>query len=135
MLTFGRSTTSTRSGSRGGIVVDGAAVVASMFNRKADGIRPRAAAVVVKHAGKAADRMKERTTSTRIEGSITSDGSATTSGTTVYADAGPDRRVSNQAWIARFLEAGTVKMAPQPFAQPSADETLPGFVSDMRDLL
>jgi hypothetical protein len=129
-----RVSTSRRGAARG-IVVDGADVVAAAFDRDASTIRPKAEAVVVEFARRAAAGMIERTTSQRVKESITADNSATTTRTGVHADAGPDRRVSNQAFIARFLEHGTVHHAPREFAQPTADELAKPFGDAIAELL
>ena len=50
------------------------------------------------------------------------------------ADAGPDPRADESAFVARFLEHGTVKMSPQPFVGPAADQTFPEFAKDIANL-
>lgn len=129
-----RVTEATRTSKRA-VVVEGFDVVASSFERDASTIRSRAARTVLEHARQAADEMRTLTGSSRVAESITSDTEASSTPTGVYADAGPDRRKSNQAFIARFLERGTVKMAPQPFAQPASDRVAPAFARAVRELL
>lgn len=137
---FGSSRTSTAShtGTRGGLVVDGVDLIVSDFMREANTVRPRAERVVVKHADKAAQRMRNNVPigppTLHVLNSITSDQRATTDGTRVWADAGPDPSADEGAFVARFLEHGTVHMGPQPFVGPAGDATLPEFVTDVRGL-
>lgn len=121
-----------------GIVVDGVDEVTSMFTRKATTIRPQAGVVAVRHAAKAAQRMRDTVAIGPDPGhvldSITEDTRPTFHRTEVYADAGPDPRADESAFVARFLEHGTVKMAPQPFVGPAADRTFPDFADDIAKL-
>lgn len=109
--------------------------VVSTFTRKATAIRPEAGAVAVRHAAKAAERMRNRVPigpePWHVLNSITEDEEPTFDRTTVYADAGPDPAADPGAFVARFLENGTVRQAPQPFAGPAADETFPEFARDI----
>lgn len=127
----------TRAGKTGGVLVEGLDEVVRMFLRGADEIRPQAADVTTKYAEKLADKMRDLVPV--VEGdvleSITSDGSATTSGNQVYADAGPDPSANDQSFVSRFLEYGTVKMSPKPFVGPAADQIIPEFEKALRDLV
>lgn len=118
-----------------GIVVDGVDAVTAMFTRKATTIRPKAGVVAVQHAAKAAQRMRDTVAigpdPHHVLDSITEDTRPTFERTTVYADAGPDPRADIGAFVARFLEHGTVNMAPQPFVGPAADQTFPEFSKDI----
>lgn len=112
------------------VVVEGLDAVVSDLTRKADRIRPEAERVVVEHAAKMAQRMRDRVPigEGKTLESISSDDQASRDGTSVYADAGAE-------WfVARFLEHGTVNMAPRPFVGPAADDTIPGFERDLRRL-
>ncbi len=129
-----------QSGHQGGsgFVVDGVDAVQSMFTRKAATIRPQAGVVAVRHAAKAAQRMRDTVPigpdPHHVLDSITEESRPTVDRTTVYADAGPDPRADEGAFVARFLEHGTVKQAPQPFVGPAADKTFPEFVKDLAKL-
>lgn len=90
--------------------------------------------VLQEQAGRLRLAMIRRTRSRRIAASVTADPSPTPTPTGLYTEVGPDSRVSNQAFIARFHERGTVKMAPRPFAGPAADEIAPGFGDAMSEL-
>lgn len=129
------SSAASHTGTRGGIVLDGLDEVVSMFTRKAATIRPAAGAVTVRHAGKVAQRMRDTVAigpdPHHVLDSITSDERPTFDRTTVYADAGPDPRADEGAFVARFLEHGTVRQAPQPFVGPAADRTVPEFLKDL----
>lgn len=130
-----RSSTSTASH---GAVVDGADQVVRSFLREAVTIAPKAAAVTVAVAAKAAQRMRNRVPigppTLHVLNSITSDTTPNKAGAGVYADAGPDPTADAGAFVGRFLEHGTVKMAPRPFVGPAGDETLPEFIEAMRKL-
>lgn len=138
MFGSSRSSVASHTGTRGGVVVDGVDLVVSDFMREAVEVRPRAERVVVHHADKAAQRMRNRVPigppTLHVLNSITSDQHATTDGIRVWADAGPDPTADEGAFVARFLEHGTVHQPPQPFVGPSGDETLPEFVDDIRGL-
>lgn len=118
--------------------IDGLEHVTSMFTRKAATIRPLAGAVAVKHAANVARRMRDRVPigpePWHVLNSITEDDEPTFDRTTVYADAGPDPAADPGAFVARFIENGTVKQAPQPFAGPAADATFPEFLRDLKGL-
>lgn len=118
-----------------GIVVDGTDEITSMFTRKATTIRPAAGVVAVKHAAKAAQQMRDTVAigpdPHHVLDSITEDDRPTFHRTEVWADAGPDPRADEGAFVARFLENGTVKQAPQPFVGPAADRTFPEFAKDI----
>lgn len=118
--------------------IDGLDRVTTMFDRKAATIRPRAGKVAVDHAEKAAQGMRDVVAigpdPHHVLNSITSDSRPTFRRTEVYADAGPDPRADPGAYVARFLEGGTVKQAPQPFVGPTADRTFPGFARDIAGL-
>lgn len=132
------SRVASHTGSRGGIVIDGVDEVTSMFTRKATTIRPAAGKVAVEHARKAAQRMRDTVAigpdPHHVLDSITSDEAPTFRRTEVYADAGPDPRADEGAFVARFLEHGTVKQAPQPFVGPAADRQFPEFAKDIAKL-
>lgn len=121
--------------SRSGIIVDGVDAVVTRFTRDAASIRPQAGAVVVHHAERAAQRMRDTVAigpdPHHVLDSITADTRPTIDRTEVYADAGPDPRADEGAFVARFLEHGTVKQAPQPFVGPAADRTIPEFIRDI----
>lgn len=120
------------------IVLEGVDGVVSMFGRKAETIRPKAGAVAVRHAAKAAQRMRDIVPigpdPLHVIESITSDDRPTFNRTEVYADAGPDPRADEGAFVARFLESGTVKQAPTPFVGPTADRQFPEFAKDIARL-
>src|SRR5687768_1281632 len=90
-LSSTHTSAASRSGSQG-VVIEGLDVVVRDFTREAVTIRPNAEKVVVDYAAKAADRM--RVLVPIDEGatldSISSDSKATTDGSSVYADAGPE---------------------------------------------
>jgi HK97 gp10 family phage protein len=119
---------------QGGVVVEGVDAVVSNFRFRADSIRPLAAQVAVSHAERAANLMRDRVPVRHgnVLDSITADEKATTDRSGVYADAGPDTRANKAAFVARFLEHGTVKMAPRPFVGPAADQVLPEFHEAIR---
>lgn len=138
MPTFSYVSTSTRRGhstKRKEWVVEGVDVVVQSFTTKAATIRPKAEAIAVKYAREAADAMLRNTNAARVKQAITADAHATRTVTGFYADAGPDKRVSNQAFIAHFLEYGTVKHGPKPFARPAADEVQPKFLDALKKIL
>lgn len=120
------------------IEIDGLDLVATMFTHKAAAIRPAAGLVAVRHAAEAAQRMRDIVPigpePYHVLNSITSDERPTFHRTEVYADAGPDPRADPGAYVARFLERGTVKQAPQPFAGPTADRQFPEFTRDIAKL-
>lgn len=142
MATFSRIQTATRgrSGDRDrrgrfvkhtGIVVEGVDVVASRFALRAATIGPKAGQVAVDAARRAADAMRSNIAVDKghVRDSITSDTEPTEVETGVYADAGATH------FVARFLEEGTVRTSPQPFARPAADQVQPGFVKAIKDLM
>lgn len=133
-----RLTQATHEGTRGGIVVDGLDLLVSSFTREADQVRGRAEDLVVDYAAKAADRMRSTVAigppDVHVVDTITSDTHATKDGRAVYADAGPDEDAGEGAFVARFLEHGTVHMGPQPFVGPAADYITPGFDRDVHRL-
>ena len=118
----------------GGFVVDGIDEVVRDFTFRAVAVQPAAAKVVVSSAEKLAQKMRDLVPVDEgdVLDSITSDSHATIDGSGVYADAGPDPAANKHAFIARFLEHGTVKMAPRPFIQPAADQTLESFGAAMK---
>lgn len=120
------------------IIIEGDDDTIAMFTRKAATIRPAAGAVAIRHAGKVAQRMRDTVAigpdPHHVLDSITEDTRATFERTTVYADAGPDPAADPGAFVARFLERGTVKQAPRPFAGPAADRTFPEFFDDLKRL-
>ena len=123
----GRVTEATRPGVKGGIVVEGVNAVARVWQRKAITMPAEAGAAVVKAAGRAAERMRQRVPvrSRKTQQSITADRTPSIGEGGVYADAGP-------TWfVARFLERGTVKMSPRPFVRPATDETIPELVREL----
>lgn len=122
---------------RPGVVVEGVDAVVRDLTRRADVIAPAVAGVTVQFAERLAQRMRDL--APVLEGdvldSITADDRVTKAGSSVYADAGPDPSANDQAFVARFLEHGTVKMAPQPFVGPAADAVLPEYERALRALL
>ena len=136
MPTFTRSTRAIRAGRRGGVVVEGVDKVVRDFTRGAVVVRAGAEAVVVHHAERAAQRMRNTVPIDQgdVLDSITADQKATREGGAVFADAGPDPQANPAAFVARFLEHGTVNMAPRPFVGPAADETVPEFVRAIQGL-
>lgn len=125
-------------GSKGGFVIDGVDEVASRFMFMAATARPAAGAVAVASAAIAAERMRGRVPvgppTLHVKDSITSDPTPTITAQGAYADAGPDSRANDGAFVARFLEHGTVHMAPRPFVGPAGDETLPEFIDAIKKL-
>lgn len=137
MVTFGSSRQSTRSAARGsGIVIEGDDLLVQQFTREAVTARPKAGAVVVLFAGKAAERMRSRVPIDEgdLLDSITADKTPTLSPMGAYADAGPDPSANPGAFKGHMIERGTVKMGPRPFVGPAGDETLPEFVEAMKRL-
>lgn len=120
------------------IEIEGLDVVTGMITRKAATIRPAAGAVAVRHAHEAAQRMRDIVPigpePYHVLNSITADDRPTFDRTTVYADAGPDPRADPGAYVARFLEGGTVQHPPQPFVGPTADRQFPEFARDVAKL-
>lgn len=127
-------TVASRAGKRGGIVVEGLDETVRAFTRHAATVTPMLGAIVTRHAAKAAQRMRDRVPVDEgdVLESITSDDRPTIDAGRVYADAGPDPAANRQAFVARFLEYGTVKMPPRPFLGPAADETVPELVRDVK---
>lgn len=138
MPTFGSTRRATRPGGDGrtGIVVEGVDVAVASFIREAVTIGPKAGDVVVALADRAAQRMRNRVHIDEGEllDSITSDQMPSRDGLGVYADAGPDPAADSGAFKAHFWEHGTVKMAPDPFAGPSGDETAPELFEAIKRL-
>jgi HK97 gp10 family phage protein len=139
MPTFGRTQQAARGGAardaRGryrsnAFVVEGVDAIVNRFTLRSKTIGPLAGAAAVRGARRAADVMRSTVAVDRgdVRDSITSDTEPTIEGTTIYADAGPTH------FVGKFLEEGTVRMAPQPFAQPAADQVVPEFVNDIRRL-
>lgn len=93
-------------------------------------VRPEAGKVVVDQAERAAQKMRDRVpidSGMTLE-SVTADNHPTVAGNGVSAEAGPE-------WfVGKFLEEGTAKMGPQPFAEPAMTDQLPEFVRAMNDL-
>lgn len=138
MVTLSKTGAATHQG-RSGVVVDGLDAVVASFFKEAVTVAPKAAVAVVKSANKAAERMRNTVPigppRLHVLNSITSDQTPTVEGLgRVYADAGPDSRADEGAFVARFLEHGTIKMPPQPVVRPAGDQTLPEFEDDMRRL-
>lgn len=130
MVTFSRTQQATRAGADGrtAFVVEGVDVLVASFTREAVTIAPKAGAVVVAGASRAAQRMKDRVHIDEgdLLDSITADQKPTAQGLGVYADAGPSEAANAEgAFKGPFFENGTVKMPPDPFAGPAADETGP----------
>jgi HK97 gp10 family phage protein len=117
-----------------GVVIDGLDEVVRDLTFRAVAIQPVAAKIVVEHAGKLAQKMRDLVPVDQgdVLDSITADQSATFDASGVYADAGPDPAANKAAFVARFLEHGTIKMAPRPFIGPAADQTLDAFVAAMK---
>lgn len=119
-------------GTRGGIVVDGLDAVVRDFTRKAATLQVEAGREVVRHADRAAQRMRNTVPigppELHVLDSITADQRPSIDPTVgIYADCGPDPAANAGAFVARFLERGTVHMEPRPFVGPAADQTLPEF--------
>lgn len=135
MVTFSRTSQATRAG-KSGLVVDGVDVVVQQFTREALSSSARASAVVVTYAEKAANRMRATVPVDQgdLLDSISADRQATIEDGSVFAEAGPDLDENPAAFVARFIENGTVKMSPRPFAGPAADGVLPDFERAMRAL-
>lgn len=142
MPTFSRTSQATRAGiprragAKPGIVVEGVDVIVQQFTREALASSARASELVVTYAEKAANRMRATVPVDQgdVLDSISADRSASTDEHGVFAEAGPDLDENDAAFVARFLERGTVKMAPRPFVGPAADEVLPDFERAMRNL-
>jgi hypothetical protein len=58
-------------------------------------------------------------------GSVTWDAAPTVQGSQVWAETGPEH------FVARFLEYGTSKMSPQPFADAAATSQAAPFILDL----
>ena len=136
MATFSSKRGASSGRASGGVVVEGVDAVVRDFTRAADTIRPRSADVVVEFAAEAAEIQRDLVPVDQgdVKDSITSDSNASFYGRQVFADAGPDPRKNPEAFVARFLEHGTVKMPPRPFVDPSATQILPKFAAAIRDL-
>lgn len=136
-MAFSRSSSSqvSRIGTRGGVVIEGLDLVVSEFTRKAATLQPAAGAAVVRFAGKAAERMRNRVPIDEgdLLNSVTADQTPTVGDGGVYADAGPDLAIKG-GFKGHMIENGTVKMGPQPFAGPAADETFPEFEDAIKHL-
>lgn len=122
--------------SRTVVTVEGLDALVNDITRDAVTIRPRAAHLVVEHAGQMAQKMRDRVPvrEGNLLDSITADHHATSDGSGVYADAGPDPAANDEAFVGPMIEKGTVKMGPQPFMRPAGDEQLPLFVAALRKL-
>lgn len=138
MVTLSSMGQTSHSGRKGAVVVDGLDAVVGSFIREAVTVGPKAGAVAVRSADKAAQRMRNTVPigppDLHVLNSITSDQTPHIQGGAVYADAGPDPRADEGAFVARFLEYGTVKQAPRPFMGPAADQTFPEFVDTVKRL-
>jgi hypothetical protein len=136
MLRTSRINSATRTGSRGGIVVEGLDAVVTQFARKAGQIPVGAGAAAVAAAQQAADVQRRLVPIDEgdLLDSITADDRPTITATSVYADAGPDASANPGAFKGPLHEHGTVKMAPNPFVAPSADEVMPTFEKALRAL-
>jgi len=136
-MAFTRSSSSqaTRIGTRGGVVIEGLDLVVSDFTRKAVTLQPLASAAVVRFAGKAAQKMRDRVPIDEgdLLNSITADNTPSTDGQGVYADAGPELSIKG-GFKGHLIEHGTVKMGPQPFAGPAADDLFPEFEDAIKHL-
>lgn len=118
----------------GGVVIEGLDEVVRELTFRPLRAQAASAKVVVEHAGRLAQKMRDLVPIREgdVLASITADQHATIDGSGVYADAGPDPAANKAAFVARFLEHGTVKMAPRPFVQPAADQTIDAFVAAMK---
>jgi HK97 gp10 family phage protein len=109
--------------------VDGLDAVVRDFTRDAVLAREASKVVVVEHARQAANRMKVTVpigSTQRTLESISSDADATSEGTAVWAEAGPE-------WfVARFINDGTAKMPPRPFVDQALADQAPKFERAMR---
>jgi hypothetical protein len=136
MLRTSRTTSATRTGSGGGIVVEGLDAVVSQFARKAGQLPLGAGAAAVAAAKAAADVQRRLVPIDEgdLLDSITADERPTIDAGSVHADAGPDPAANPGAFKGPLIEHGTVKMSPQPFVGPSADEAMPTFERALRNL-
>lgn len=138
MVTTNRTSRSTRAGSKGGVVFDGLDAVVMSFGRESIEAPIKAGVAVVKYAKKANERMRNRVPigpdDWHVLNSLTADETPSFDGKGIYADAGPDPAADEGAFVARFLEEGTVKQGPTPFIAPSVDETVPEFVKAIKDI-
>jgi HK97 gp10 family phage protein len=136
-MAFTRSSSSqaSRIGTRGGVVIEGLDLVVSDFTRKAATLQPAVGAATVRYAAKAAERMRNRVPIDEgdLLNSVTADQTPTFGDGGVYADAGPDLAIKG-GFKGHLIEHGTVKMGPQPFVGPAADETFPEFEDAIKHL-
>lgn len=102
----------------------------------ANRVRPEAAKMIVKQGDAVAQKMRDTVPvdEGNVLDSITSDDSATEDGTGVWVEAGPDMEANRQAFVARFLEDGTSKMAPRSFVEPSLARQVPELVKALGDV-
>lgn len=112
------------------IEVEGTDVLARGFAIRAARLQPAVELTVVTFAERAAQKMRDRVPidTGGLLGSIDADDTAQRDASGVYADAGPE------LFTARFIERGTVKMPPRPFAGPTADELAVPFEAAMEGL-
>lgn len=102
----------------------------------ADRIRPEAGKAIVEQVADLAQKMRDTVPVDEgdVLDSITEDTAATIDGDGVWAEAGPDKEANPQAFVARFLEDGTVKMSPRSFVEPSLARQIPDLERAVGDL-
>lgn len=123
-----------RPGVRGGVVVEGADVVAAQFMRAADQVNARLrtagrpVADAIGETQRSLVPVRSGRTHDSIEVTANPDVGVDQTGREALYEIGP-------TWfVARFLEYGTYKMGPQPFVGPSADMHADEWASVARDV-
>lgn len=126
-----------RAGAKPPIVVEGVDVLTRAFTSAAVAATVDASALVITTAEKAANHMRANVPvdEGNVLDSISADRIATVDVGGVCAEAGPDLDENPAAFVARYLENGTVKMSPRPFVGPAADHVAPDFERGLERLI